>query len=311
MTGLPQGGAVLPVDKPRGPTSHDIVARARRILDTRKIGHTGTLDPFASGLLLLCVGSATRLSEYLVGMDKRYEATVRLGIVTDTLDPEGEVVASSEGWRELEADEIRAALASLTGTGLQRPPAFSAKKVRGESAHRRARRGEDVVLEPVEITVHEMALLSAGPPSTPDVRIRVRCSSGTYVRALARDIGEALGVGGYLTELRRLSVGPFAVTRAVSLEQMEDGELPWISPAEAIAHLPSVEVDPGGAAALANGRFLPVGDGPGAVPAPDGDAVDGPVAVLLEGDLMAVGEFRGGTLRPRKVFMRPSESAAP
>ena len=180
------------------------MARARRALDTRRVGHTGTLDPFASGLLLLCLGPATRLAEYLLGLDKEYLATARLGVTTDTLDREGDAVETASGWETLSSDEVRAALDELTGSISQTPPAFSAKKVKGEAAHRLARRGEAPELEPVTVTIHELELLDL---DLPRVRFRVRCSSGTYVRAIARDVGEALGVGAHLTELRRTGIG--------------------------------------------------------------------------------------------------------
>ncbi|NIP58321.1 MAG: tRNA pseudouridine(55) synthase TruB, partial [Gemmatimonadetes bacterium] len=199
---------VLPVDKPVGPTSHDVVARARRALDTGRIGHTGTLDPFASGLLLLCVGPATRLSEYLTALEKSYVAVARLGVGTDTLDPEGAVVERSDSWSELDRARIEEASASFLGRREQVPPQFSAKKVGGEAMYARARRGERVELSPIPVEIHELELLGV---DLPDVRLRIRCSSGTYVRALARDLGAALGEPAHLAELRRTAVGSFRV----------------------------------------------------------------------------------------------------
>ena len=291
MTPPPEG--VLPVDKPRGPTSHDMVARARKALGTRKIGHTGTLDPFATGLLLLCVGRSTRLAEYLTGMDKRYEAVARLGVATDTLDLEGRVVAESEGWAGLSADEIEAALGELRGPQDQVPPQFSAKKVRGEAMHRRARRGERVELEARPVVVHELKLLAWNPP---ELRFGVRCSSGTYIRALARDLGEALGVGAHLTELRRTAVGTFWVDRAVDGDHLETvTEETWISGLEAVGHLPRRTVGAEAARALAQGRPLPLGN--------PGNAPDEPVvAVACDGALVAIAEVSGGVLKPRKVL---------
>lgn len=289
-------GGVLKVDKPEGPTSHDVVAGARRALDTRKIGHTGTLDPFASGLLLLCVGPATRLAEFLSGLDKSYLAKARLGVGTDSHDREGEVVAVREGWRELEAGRIAAELATFRGTSMQRPPVFSAKKVAGEAAHRRARRGEVVELDPVRVEILEAELIDWEPP---DMTFRLRCSSGTYVRAVARDLGERLGTGAHLTELRRTAIGPFDLEGAVSGDRIPSEPPPeaWITPAGALAHLPAVEVDDGGTRLLANGR---------GIEAPEWlRGCDGPVAVVRKGVLVAVASSEGDTLRPRKVFVRP------
>ena len=283
---------VLPVDKPEGPTSHDIVGAVRRALGRRRVGHTGTLDPFASGLLLVCVGRATRLAEYLSGLDKTYEAVARLGESTDTLDREGEVLETREGWRELHRASIESALARLEGRIEQVPPTFSAKKVRGESAHRRARRGETVVLAPSSVTVHEIALTKL---ELPLVGFRVRCSSGTYVRALARDLGEALGVGAHLVALRRTAIGGFGVEAALAFDHLEDQAAlaaAAVGPLEALAHLPRLVADDAEAAMLSQGRTL---EGRDADP-------EGLVAVAHDGALLAVAESAGGVLRPRKVF---------
>jgi tRNA pseudouridine55 synthase len=213
---------VLPVDKPEGPTSHDVVAAARKALSERRIGHTGTLDPFASGLLLLCVGRATRLAEYFSGLDKEYEAEARLGIATDTLDRDGNVVAVSERWSEVTEEGLEAALGALRGDIEQVPPQFSAKKVEGERAYKSARDGRRVELPPVPVTVRELTLTGV---DLPFVRFRVRCSSGTYVRALARDLGAGLGVGAHLTALRRTAVGPRSVEGALRLDDLGDSAL--------------------------------------------------------------------------------------
>lgn len=287
-------GAVLPVDKPVGPTSHDAVAAVRRALRTRQVGHTGTLDPFASGLLLVCVGPATRLAEYLTPLPKTYRATVRLGEATDTDDHTGEVVSRSDGWRDLREDEVRAALARQVGTILQLPPRYSAKKVGGERLYAAARRGEEVERTPARVTVHRLDVLSV---ALPEVEIEVECSSGTYIRAIARDAGEALGVGGHLAALRRTRIGEHAVEAAVPLDALDDAErveAALIEPARAVAHLPRLVVDAEGARALSHGRAVP-----GAPGLPEGD----PLAVLSgEGALLAVGERTGEVVRPRKVF---------
>lgn len=288
-------GCVLPVDKPVGPTSHDIVGRARRALDTKKVGHTGTLDPFASGLLLLCVGAATRLSQYLTGLEKTYEAEARLGIRTETLDPEGEVVETSDAWTELGAGDVREALAGFRGVRDQVPPQYSAKKVGGEAMYQKARRGERVELEPVQVEFHRLELLSYDPPT---VRFRVRCSSGTYVRALARDLGVALGVPAHLTGLRRTRIGRIRVEDALNPDALDRAERvrdAALRPARAVAHLPTVRVGPEDAEHLAAGRTVPVSD--------DGVPSDTPLGLVLDGTLVAVGERNGSLIRPRKVFV--------
>jgi tRNA pseudouridine55 synthase len=292
MSGTARDGILL-VDKPRGPTSHDVVARARKTLDERRVGHTGTLDPFATGLLLLCVGGATRLSQYLTGLDKTYEAEARLGVATDTLDVDGEVVAESDGWQALDADRVEAGLAGLRGEQRQVPPQYSAKKVGGVAMHRRARKGETVALEARPVVIHELELTEV---DLPEIRFRVRCSSGTYVRALARDLGEALGVGAHLTALRRTAVGSFRVEDALPLADLRDGEgVPddaWVAPLDALGHLPRVEVEEDVAAALAHGRILEW----------EGEDRPEPLVVAHEGELVAVCQLVSGRLRPRKVF---------
>jgi tRNA pseudouridine55 synthase len=292
MSGLARD-AVLPVDKPEGPTSHDIVAMVRRSLGERRVGHTGTLDPFASGLLLLCVGKATRIAEFLTGMDKSYEAVARLGIATDTLDREGEVVSESDAWRQLEAGDIEQALSGFRGTISQVPPRYSAKKVGGVAAHRMARKGEEVELAPTQVTVRELRMMFCRPP---DVGLKIVCSSGTYVRALARDLGSALGVGAHLTVLRRTAVGRFRVEDAVGIEDLSSQERlseRWIRPLTALSDLPRTNLDESALADVRHGRVVPVRD------VPDG----APVIATRDDVLAAVGEVREGRFRPRKVFV--------
>ena len=284
---------ILPVDKPEGPTSHDVVARARRALHTRRIGHTGTLDPFASGLLLLCVGSATRLAEYLVGMDKSYQAVIRLGERTDTDDRTGNVISATELWRELPPEAVRAAAAEFQGDLLQVPPAYSAKKVEGERMYERARRGQAVELPPVPVTVSRLSVLAV---DLPDVTVEIDCSSGTYIRAIARDLGERLGVGAHLAALRRTRIGTHDIAEAITVAELDDPEIVrrgWIAPADALGHLAHLEVSPAQAREIGHG---------GPVAAPESMTGDATVAITLDGDLIAVGEVTGGMLRPRKVF---------
>jgi tRNA pseudouridine55 synthase len=286
----PEG--LLPVDKPVGPTSHDVVARARRALGTRRIGHTGTLDPFASGLLLLCLGRATRLAEYLTGQPKAYRAVVRLGQEMDSDDLTGAPVGEPTGLTDLSRQSIEDALAPLRGPILQLPSRFSAKKVAGERAYHAARRGEEPALEPVAVTVHRLELVSWEPP---DAVIDTEVSSGTYVRALGRDIGRALGVGAHLRELRRTGIGERSVTGALPLESLDDAgavEGALLTPLQALDGFPRVEVGDAERQRLARGQAIESGDEP----------AEGPIAVHQAGELLAVAEWRGGELHPRKVF---------
>ena len=245
------------------------------------------------------MGPATRLAEYLAGLDKEYFATVRLGTETETLDPEGEVVARSDGWRDLDRVAVEEAVRGFEGLQLQTPPAYSAKKVGGEAAHRRVRRGESVDLEPVEVTVHELEVTGLDLPEAPEVHLRVRCSSGTYVRALARDLGNALGVGGHLTALRRTAVGPYRVDGAASGDDLRPETVgpAWLTPAEAMAHLPSLRVSEEECRRLTHGQVLERG-------ADGGLPEDTPVVLLRDDTLVAIGVREGERVRPRKVFVR-------
>nr|WP_167150417.1 tRNA pseudouridine(55) synthase TruB [Lysinibacter cavernae] len=217
---------ILLVDKPGGFTSHDVVARSRKLLQTRKVGHAGTLDPMATGLLVLGVGSSTRLLTFLVGADKEYVATIRLGQSTVTDDREGDrIAAAAEAQvRAIPAERIREGVAKLTGDILQRPSSVSAIKVDGKRSYDRVRSGEDVELPSRPVTVSEFVVTDIREATTDDglaaldLEVRVVCSSGTYIRALARDLGDDLGVGGHLTALRRTRVGPFRVSDAVQLD---------------------------------------------------------------------------------------------
>ncbi len=283
---------VLPVDKPEGPTSHDVVQAARRSLGQRRIGHTGTLDPFASGLLLLCVGRATRLAEYLSALDKTYEAVAVLGRSTDTLDREGTLVEERGGWEALDATRIEEALAGYRGELDQIPPQYSAKKVGGVAAHRIARRGDSVELAPARVRVYSLELTQV---DLPRIGLRVRCSTGTYIRALARDIGDALGVGAHLESLRRTAMGGFSVERALAFGALGDSEAVRavaLDPLDALAHLPTLAVDDEAAARLLHGGSVPFAD----------DGLHGPVTVSHEGVLLAIGEPIAGALHPKKVF---------
>jgi tRNA pseudouridine55 synthase len=304
---------LLPVDKPAGPTSHDVVAQVRRALGIRRVGHAGTLDPFASGLLLVCVGNTTRLVEYLHDLDKSYEAEALLGVTTDSDDLDGEVLERSPGWEGVNEAAVIRALEAQLGTRLQQPPVFSAKKVHGEAAHRKARRGESVELDAVPVTIHEVELLSFELPS---VRFRVRCGTGTYIRAIARDLGASLGCGAHLTSLRRTSIGPFRVGEALpgeGLAARADVASHLLSPTEAVRHLPVVEIDDEMERRLRMGQKVELSDAVDAgVTSTHGErdaAGEGQVRAILRGSLLVgVGTVEGGLLRPRKILPLEVES---
>ncbi|PZG01690.1 tRNA pseudouridine(55) synthase TruB [Micromonospora deserti] len=213
---------LIVVDKPGGMTSHDVVGRIRRLARTRRVGHGGTLDPMATGVLVIGVGRATRLLTYVIGAGKSYTATIRLGQATITDDAEGEVITTIPAGLVTD-DAIRAALAALTGEIDQVPSAVSAVKIEGRRAYQRVRAGESVELPARRITISRLAVLAIrrDEPDVVDVEVEVTCSSGTYVRAIARDAGLALGVGGHLTALRRTAVGGFTLAEAATLDELE------------------------------------------------------------------------------------------
>lgn len=280
------------VDKPGGMTSHDVVARVRRIAGTRKVGHAGTLDPMATGVLLVGVNRATRLLGHLALTEKAYDATIRLGATTTTDDAEGEVVRRS-GAGHLTAEDVCAAVPRFVGDIEQRPSAVSAVKVGGRRAYARVRAGEEVELPPRRVTVHELRVHGVrSDDEALAVDLSVRCSSGTYVRALARDLGEVLGVGGHLTALRRTAVGPFGLDRSRSLDELADRfELLDISDVarEAFA---TYRLDAEQAGHVRHGRPLELVLG-----------APGPVALLdPDGTFLALYEQRGRTAAPVAVF---------
>ncbi len=253
MTGT--SGLIL-IDKPLGPTSHDVVARARRALREKRIGHVGTLDPLATGLLGLLIGAATRLSEYLIEKDKRYRAQVRFGRATTTYDAEGEV--TRETGRAPERAALEQALADFRGPLLQRPPAYSAIKRDGQRAYTLARRGEEVVLEPRSVTIHALTLVEWNPP---EAVLDVHCSSGTYIRSLAHDLGQALDVGAYLSGLRRTAVGPWTIEQACPLTDLEAGTASILPMEDALPDWPVVALDADGARRIWHGNTVPLGEG--------------------------------------------------
>jgi tRNA pseudouridine55 synthase len=294
------------VDKPAGLTSHDVVQRVRRAYRTRAVGHTGTLDPFATGLLVVLLGRATRLARFVEAQPKTYLATTRLGLATTTDDLEGEPLALPLDAAAVTAAVDRArlgeALANLTGTQRQRPPSFSAKRVGGERSHRLARRGEAMELAETTVTVHGIDLIDYQPPLA---TFRTTVSAGTYVRALARDLGARLGVGGHLTALRREAIGAIRVEDAVPLEALGP-DTPLRAPHEVLGHLPAVELDEAGRRAVAHGRTVrdPSAPPAGHAPAP-AEGGGGLVALLHAGRLAAVAASGDGWLRPTVVLEQP------
>lgn len=284
---------ILPIDKAEGPTSHDVVSAARRALGTRRIGHTGTLDPFASGLLLLCVGRATRLARFLGTLGKTYIARMRLGVATDTDDSTGTAVAQSEDWVRATESDVGRALARQVGDIEQVPPAYSAKKIAGERAYRLARAGRATDLAPVPVRIESIRLTRFAPP---DVDFEITCGSGTYIRSVARDAGLELGVGAHLSRLRRTRIGHFAVEDALPQDRLPDRDAvarAWVEPIDALRHLPRLELAAGEAAVIARGGTLPL---------PASLEGEGAIALVAAGRLVAVGEARGQRCQPRMVL---------
>ena len=234
---------VLLIDKPAGLTSHDVVARIRRVSHQRKVGHTGTLDPFATGLLLVALGGATKNIKYTHDWPKEYEAIITLGATSTTDDPEGELTKQADVSPPTE-DTVRATLSSFLGEQRQVPPAFSAKKIGGERAYKKMRRGESVELPPHVIVIHELELLRY---EFPEAGIRVSCSTGTYIRALARDIGHSLSAGAYCSSLRRTAIGPHSVNQATPLASLT----------KRLIHKPSLKLWPASTPLLPPEALLP------------------------------------------------------
>ncbi len=300
------------MDKPQGWTSHDVVGRMRRLAGTRKVGHAGTLDPMATGVLVVGVNRATRLLTYIVGTSKTYTATIRLGQSTITDDSEGEVTAETSA-AAVSPDAIQAAVAELTGPISQIPSSVSAIKVKGERAYNRVRAGEDVVLPARPVTVHSFDVADIRRENggvVQDVDVTVKCSSGTYIRALARDLGTALGVGGHLTVLRRTQVGPYTLDQASTLEELAQ-DLRLLGIDEAARALFRVrELSAAEALDLSHGRRI--GAGTAAEPADSSseELNQRPVAAFgPDGVLIALLEERGSEAKPALVFA-PGESGS-
>jgi tRNA pseudouridine55 synthase len=279
------------VDKPAGVTSHDVVQQVRRRLGIRAAGHTGTLDPFATGLLVVLVGRATRLARFVEAQPKTYLATARLGVRTTTDDLTGPVVSATESGVTPTEPRVREALAGFLGAQRQQPPQYSAKWVAGERSYQKARRGETVELADVSVTVHRIELVTYEPP---EVTFRATVSAGTYIRAIARDLGDRLGAGAHLTSLRREAIGSLRVDDAVPLEQVS---LSVLLPARRVLRdMPGVDLDDAGRRDVIHGRA--VVDSREAGKQGGGEAV----ALLGDGEVVAVARAEDGWLRPMVVL---------
>lgn len=300
---------VLIIDKPADWTSHDVVAKVRKIVRTRRVGHTGTLDPFATGVLVVCVNRATRLVQFLTGNDKEYVATMRLGFATDTGDLTGEALLPVTDASHVTSDQVREVLNQFRGRIQQIPPMYSAKKIGGVRLHEMARRGEQIERQPIEIEIKELELEEhTESVQSPEFTFRVVCSAGTYIRTLAEDIGKALGVGAHLVSLRRTRAGFCRQSEAVTLEQLSElieqkglGEI--LIPMAAAVEFPEIPLSAEDCKSVAHGRSI----------CRKGDWNNGARAKLCdgEGNLLAIAEFDAARSlwRPHLVLMTPSEIA--
>ncbi|TKK81229.1 tRNA pseudouridine(55) synthase TruB [Herbidospora galbida] len=288
----PPPSGIIIVDKPSGWTSHDVVGKMRGIAGTRKVGHAGTLDPMATGVLVVGVEKATRLLGHLALTEKVYEATMRLGVSTNTDDAEGEETGRASA-SHVTADDVRKGVEALTGLIMQVPPQVSAIKVNGERAYKLARQGEEVALQARPITVHSFEVTSVTLGEHVDVEAVITCSSGTYIRSLARDLGAGLGVGGHLTALRRTRVGPYRVEDALSIEALQK-ECVILPIADAVSQaFPRRDVTEEEARLVSHGgRLKAAGLG------------EGPIGVFAPGgELLALVEEKGGAAKPLAVFV--------
>lgn len=303
---------ILLLDKPVGFTSHDVVARVRKLLGTRRVGHTGTLDPFATGLLVICVNRATRLMQFLVGDDKEYTAVARFGFATDTGDLTGKPLLPAVDANHLTIEQLQAAATALHGRIQQIPPMYSAKKIGGVKLYELARRGEQIERQPNEIEIKELEIDEAlgvtevnGVP-TQDFSFRVVCSSGTYVRVLAEDLGKRLNIGAHLTVLRRTRVGRFSLAQAGTLQQLAESVKTLsieqiLQPLSTALDFPEIRLDQAERQALGHGRTLKR----------QSDDVDGALAKLCDptGALLAIASFNAQlqVWQPRIVLCEPCD----
>lgn len=278
-------GAII-VDKPEGWTSHDVVSKFRRVARAKKVGHLGTLDPIATGVLPLVIGSATRLARFYLGGDKTYECVVRFGWATNTYDRGGEPVSEKKPVH-LDADELEGLLEGFRGVFLQAPPPVSAKKIQGKRAYDLARRNQRIELEPVKVHVYELTLIEV---TGEEARLRASCSGGTYMRSIAHELGQALGCGGHIRDLRRIASSEFTIAQARTIEQLEslaEGERlvdALIPAASLLPGIPEVFVDELAVARIRNGRDFP------ASPFRTEPAARYVKAVSAQGELVAIGE---------------------
>ena len=289
MTELPRGGALLPVDKPAGITSHDVVAIARRALNARRAGHTGTLDPFATGLLILLIGRATRLAPYVEGEPKVYDATIRFGAEMDTDDATGTAIRTAP---LPEPARVREAIARLTGEIEQLPPAFSAKQVGCRRAHAAARAGQPLALRPVPVRVHSWEIRDT---RSDELAVTITCAGGTYVRALARDLGRLTESAAHLTMLRRIRSGPFDVAGAATLDAVREGRATLLPVLAAVPSLPRQVLDAAGVGVVATGRAVPA-------------TVAGERGALIDDEsaLIAIADRRDDVWQPVVVLRDPA-----
>ncbi|MEP0774807.1 MAG: tRNA pseudouridine(55) synthase TruB [Acidobacteriota bacterium] len=293
---------LLLVDKPAGPTSHDVVEAARRALKERRIGHTGTLDPAATGLLVLCVGRATRLQHYLLSWPKTYSGDIRLGWATTTYDVEGEPVGEPAAVPPLDEGTLAALAARFRGEVDQLPPPYSAKKTGGKKFYELARAGEEVPLQPKRVTIHEVTLQRR---DAEHIAFEVTCSSGTYLRSLAHDIGQTLGCGGHLATLRRLRIGPWQVSRAVAAEVLANRprdipEEAFVPLADVALPFPTVVLNPVAASHFRHGQDVVVREA-------EGDFVSGKEVVVRDrdGGLVGIGVALAYLPRARTLNLAP------
>jgi tRNA pseudouridine55 synthase len=306
---------LLIIDKPAGLTSHDVVARVRRHLKQKRVGHTGTLDPFATGVLVILLGRATRLAQFLSGAEKEYMATARFGYSTDTGDATGQPKEEVQGPKSKvqgpmvwTSDEIEAALSSLRGEREQVPPMYSAKKVQGRKLYELARQGVEIERKAVPVHIHQLealpadgALLSQNEDGTRDLHLRVVCSAGTYIRTLAEEIGQRLSTGAHLTALRRTRAGQFSIEQAVGLEELQEraiADVPLLPPDAALSFMPFVHLTDVEAERASHGMAIRLTLAADALTLSDGAFIrmrDG------RGSLIAVGAYEAETqmVRPR------------
>jgi tRNA pseudouridine55 synthase len=282
------------VDKPAGVTSHDVVQQVRRKVGIRAAGHTGTLDPFATGLLVVLIGRATRLARFVEAQPKTYLATARLGVRTTTDDLTGRVVGSPDSGVMPAEARVCETLAGFLGAQLQQPPQYSAKRVAGERSYQKARRGETVELADVSVTVHRIELVSYEPP---ELSFRAMVSAGTYIRAIARDLGDRLGVGAHLTSLRREAIGSLGVDDAVPLDQVSSSVV--LPVGRVLRDMPRIDLDDAGRRDVIHGRA--VVDSRAAGQRGSGAAV----ALIAAGELIGVARSDGEWLRPSVVLETP------